>query len=132
MTSGAYNVEAWHELFIASAGAAAALSGLIFVAVSINLGAILEAEEKVGSSYLTGRALESLVVLLVILAISIVALDLYISRVAFAVFLFVCMARSAISPARAVAAYRASGIKPIAFNLRLFLASLLVGREQRP
>lgn len=71
MTSGAYNVDAWHGLFIASAGAAAALSGLIFVAVSINQGAILAAEKEVGSSYLTGRALESLVAFLVILAISI-------------------------------------------------------------
>jgi hypothetical protein len=126
MAGGAYNVAAWHELFIASAGAAAALSGLIFVAVSINLRDILAAEEKVGSSYLTGRALESLVALLVILGISIVGLDPYISREVFSLFLFFCMAGSAISPARAVRAYRRSRVKPIAFDLRLFLALLLV------
>jgi hypothetical protein len=102
------------------------LSGLIFVAVSINLRDILAAEEKVGSSYLTGRALESLVALLIILGISIVALDPAISRIAFAVFLFFCAVGSAISPARAVAAYRQSHIKPIAFDLRLFLALSLV------
>jgi hypothetical protein len=126
MAGGAYNVEEWHELFIASAGAAAALSGLIFVAVSINLGAILAEEKKIGSTYLTGRALESLVALLVILAISLVGLDPSLSRAAFATFLFLCAVISAISPLRAVTAFRQSGIKPVAFNLRLFLALLLV------
>src|SRR5271156_1092408 len=113
MELGAYSVEAWHELFLASAGAAAALSGLIFVAVSINLREILTAEEKVGSSYLTGRALESLVALLVVLAVSIVGLDPSISRGAFAAFLMLSAAVSAISPVRAVAAFRQSHIKPI-------------------
>jgi hypothetical protein len=126
MTGGAYNVGAWHDLFIASASAAAALSGLIFVAVSMNLHAILAAEKEVGTSYLTGRALESLVALLIILAISIVGLDPNISRAIFAVFLFLCAAGSAISPTRAVTAYRRSHIKPQAFDLRLFLASSLV------
>jgi hypothetical protein len=126
MAGGAYQVATWHELFIAAAGAAAALSGLIFVAVSINLGAILAAEKKIGSSYLTGRALESLVALLVMLGIGIVGLDPYISRAAFAAFLVFSAALSAISPARAVSAYRRSGVKPVAFNLRLVLASTQV------
>lgn len=126
MSGSAYFVEAWHELFIASAGAAAALSGLLFVAVSINLGAILAEEERIGSTYLTGRALESLVALLIVLAISIVGLDPAISRVGFAAFLFLCAGLSAISPVRAVTAYRNSGVKPVAFDLRLALALLLV------
>src|SRR5271170_7954272 len=126
MLGGPYVVESWHELFIASAGAAAALSGLIFVAVSINLGAILEEENKLGSTYLTGRALESLVALLIVLAISIVGLDPAISRAAFAAVLALCAVVSAVSPMRAVTAFRRSGVKPVAFNLRLFLALLLV------
>jgi hypothetical protein len=126
MLGGPYVVESWHELFIASAGAAAALSGLIFVAVSINLGAILEEENKLGSTYLTGRALESLVALLIVLAISIVGLDPAISRAAFAGVLALCAVVSAVSPMRAVTAFRRSGVKPVAFNLRLFLALLLV------
>ena len=61
MAGGAYDPEMWHEFFVAAAGAAAALSGLIFVAVSINLGEILAQEKKIGSSYLTGRAAPLLV-----------------------------------------------------------------------
>ncbi|HEX2746304.1 MAG TPA: hypothetical protein VHN16_18150 [Streptosporangiaceae bacterium] len=46
MAGGAYNPETWHDFFIAAAGAAAALSGLIFVAVSINLRDILTEERR--------------------------------------------------------------------------------------
>ena len=38
----AYRPELWHDLFVAMAGAAAALTGLIFVAVSISLEQILK------------------------------------------------------------------------------------------
>jgi hypothetical protein len=54
----AYQPADWHDLFVASAGAAAALTGLIFVAVSINLAQIL------ADSRLPTRAAETLVVLL--------------------------------------------------------------------
>jgi modulator of FtsH protease len=40
----AYDASAWSDLFVASAGATAALSGLVFVAVSINIERILENE----------------------------------------------------------------------------------------
>jgi hypothetical protein len=55
MTS--YQPADWHDLFVASAGAAAALTGLIFVAVSINLAQIL-ADRK-----LPTRAAETLSIL---------------------------------------------------------------------
>src|ERR1700727_1521752 len=100
MAGGAYNPETWHDFFIGAAGAAAALSGLIFVAVSINLRDILAEEKKIGSSYLTGRALESLVALLIVLGISLVGLDPSLDRGAFAGVLLFCAAASAVSPVR--------------------------------
>src|ERR1019366_2755951 len=54
----------WDNFFIAQAGAAAALTGLIFVAVSINLSRIL------AGSHLPNRALQSITLLLNILLIS--------------------------------------------------------------
>jgi len=58
----------WHDLFVATAGASAALTGLIFVGVSINLARILSIPK------LPGRALLSLILLMTILIISIVLL----------------------------------------------------------
>jgi modulator of FtsH protease len=51
-----YTTEGWGDVFLAAAGASAALSGLIFVAVSVNIRPVLEADERAGGSFLTGRA----------------------------------------------------------------------------
>ena len=66
--SAAYDPEQWRDLFVAVAGASAALLGLLFVAVSINLERILSYEG------LPERALETLMLLLGVLVISIVGL----------------------------------------------------------
>jgi hypothetical protein len=58
----------WHDLFIAVAGAAAALTGLIFVAVSINLKQIIEYPG------LPHRAVETLAVMTGVLLLSVFAL----------------------------------------------------------
>jgi len=54
----------WENFFVAEAGASAALTGLIFVAVSINLSRILSLPQ------LPGRAAQALLVLLPVLIIS--------------------------------------------------------------
>jgi hypothetical protein len=64
----AYDVQAWSDLFVACAGAAAALTGLVFVAVSINIERILA---------LPGtpeRALQTLLVLLSVVIVSVFCL----------------------------------------------------------
>ncbi len=64
----AYDPDQWHDLFVAVAGASAALAGLIFVAVSINLARILA-----GPS-LPGRAGETVAMLGLVLLESILVL----------------------------------------------------------
>src|SRR5689334_6904939 len=58
----------WHDLFVATAGSAAALTSLIFVSASINLERILSIEK------LPERALVALTFLLTILILSILLL----------------------------------------------------------
>lgn len=57
-------VHEWESFFVAEAGAAAALSGLVFVSVSISLQHIL------GSSYLRDRAVETLLTFLTVLEVA--------------------------------------------------------------
>ena len=64
----AYSPEQWSDLFVATAGAAAALTGLLFVAVSINLDRILSFPG------LPNRALATLVLLLGATIVSILGL----------------------------------------------------------
>jgi hypothetical protein len=59
----AYSAAEWESLFLAEAGASAALAGLLFVALSINLERILKGPG------LPGRAGEAIVLLLTVLVV---------------------------------------------------------------
>ena len=63
-------MEEWHDFFLAVAGAAAVLAGLVFVGVSINLDTIMSDP----GHGLPGRALEALVLLVAVLIVTILLL----------------------------------------------------------
>jgi len=63
-----YTTEGWGELFLAEAGASAALAGLLFVAVSINLDRIIALRN------LPGAALGAIGLLVAVLMVSTFAL----------------------------------------------------------
>jgi modulator of FtsH protease len=69
MTVRSYDPALWQSFFIAIVSAAAALTGLLFVAVSINLENILK-----GGKFLTDRAAETLATLLLVVAASTLSL----------------------------------------------------------
>lgn len=60
----AYDVAGWSDFAVAAAGAGAALTGLIFVAVSLNLRGILE------SAWLPGRAAQTVALLLCVVVVA--------------------------------------------------------------
>ena len=63
-------MDAWHDFFLAQAGAAGVLTGLVFVGVSINLQKIVSDPR----SGLAGRAGEALILLVAVLTVSILVL----------------------------------------------------------
>jgi hypothetical protein len=95
----AYTPQDWSELFVASAGASAALTGLLFVAVSVNIERILKFPG------LPERALQTLLLLLSAVLISLIALipgqsttalglELLVLSLAFAAPIWTLMVRS--------------------------------------
>jgi modulator of FtsH protease len=120
-----YTPEAWHDLFLCAGGAAAALSGLIFVGLSVNIRTVLELDAREGQNFMTGRALEALVALLIVLIVSIAGLTPAIDRDLLAALLILNAAASGVSPTRAVYASRGRSAVPVATFLRLLVAAAL-------
>jgi modulator of FtsH protease len=63
-----FNLDTWHDFFAAQAGAGAALAGLVFVAISINLQRVLSVRS------VQGRAIEALILLLSLLIVGLLVL----------------------------------------------------------
>ena len=66
--SAAYSPAEWHDFFLAASGAGAALAGLVFVALSINLHEIIRGEG------LVSRAGEAIALLVTIVIVGLVGL----------------------------------------------------------
>jgi modulator of FtsH protease len=115
----AYDPSEWSDLFVAVAGASAALLGLLFVAVSINLERIL------GFEGLPERALETLLLLLGVLVAAIAGLMPGQSATALGLELLgIGLAMGAITlrlPLRAVAG---DGSEPLAWRLDRYILRL--------
>lgn len=118
-----YSPEGWAALFLAAAGATAALSGLIFVGLSVNIKTVRDADQREGQNFLTGRALEALAALLIVLVISLVGLTPGIPRWALAAFILLAGLGSATSPVRALMASRQQAAIGVPLVLRLVTAA---------
>ncbi len=95
----AYSPQAWTDLFVASAGASAALTGLLFVAVSVNISHILSLPG------LPERALQTLLLLLSAVVVSLLGLipgqsdtalgiELFALGLGFNLWIFLLLARA--------------------------------------
>jgi modulator of FtsH protease len=120
-----YTIEGWNDLFVCAGGATAALSGLIFVGLSVNLRTLLDTDTSDGRNLLTGRAMEALAALLTVLMISIVALTPGIGRDVLAAFILFTAVGSLVSPVRALRASRGLERVGIPIVLRLVTAAAL-------
>jgi hypothetical protein len=92
----AHTTDGWGELFLAEAGASAALAGLLFVAISINLTKILEVRG------LVGRAGEAIVLLVAVLIVSTLVLVTGLLAWSILVVIHAGAVRGGIGPSRPV------------------------------
>ena len=121
--TAAYIAQVWNALFLAAAVATAALSGLIFVGLCVNIRTVLAAGQREGQNFLTGRAFEALAALLIVLVVSLIGLVPAIPRGALAAFILVAGLASATLPVRALAASRSRTGLDAPLLLRLITAA---------
>ncbi len=119
----AYSPGSWSELFLAAAGATAALSGLIFVGLSVNIRTVLETEKREGGNFLSSRGLEALAALLIVLVISLIGLVPGIPRGVLAAFILLTAVGSVTSPVRALVASRRQAALHVTTVVRLIAAA---------
>jgi hypothetical protein len=119
-----YDTAGWGDLLACAGGAAAALAGLIFVGLSVNMSTLLDLDHKRGQNFLTGRALEALVAMLNILVICIVTLTPHILKGVLAAFISLTAVASAISPVRAAGHGGGLFWLPAAFVIAIVVASV--------
>lgn len=118
-------VTGWSDFFVAAAGAAAALAGLVFVSLSINLARII------ASPGMSGRAAETIIVLAGALIGALVALIPHLSSRAWGLALLVVALPTWIGPmiiqARAAQAHAYSNPWQVVMRAVLHQAATLPG-----
>lgn len=119
----AYDPSEWSDLFVAVAGASAALAGLLFVAISINLDRII------GGEGLPERALEAVLVLVGVLVMAIIGLVPGQSRGVFGAELFVAAVALGFAVLRPIRVVPANGPRfyvPTRWGMRLAVTLPLI------
>ena len=119
-----YDTAGWGDLLACAGAAAAALAGLIFVGLSVNMSTLLDLDRKRGQNFLTGRALEALVAMLNILVICIVTLTPHLLRGVLAAFILLTAVASAI-------AVTARGSRP-SVHVSILAPRVARGRPRQP
>ncbi len=116
----AYDASYWTAYFAALIGAAAALTGLLFVAVSINLDNILK-----GGRLLTARAAETLALLLLVLSVAALALVPQSSRLVGLEILVVSLPLLVVTSTSQLRHRRANPGDPLLWTVSRMTASLV-------
>jgi hypothetical protein len=97
-----YDPAQWDRLFASAGGPAAALAGLIFVGLSVNITYVLEVDRRLGWDFLISRALEAFVTLLGTLMICLVGQTPHVPDDVLAIFILLMAVAVAVTPALAL------------------------------
>ncbi|MGH6981906.1 MAG: hypothetical protein ACREFC_11930 [Stellaceae bacterium] len=123
-----FNIDTWHDFFAAQAAAGAALAGLVFVAISINLQRVLSA------AAVQGRAVEALVLLTSLLIVGLLALipdqgdgALGVELIVYGTLLTLALIRATVGAANAGGATRGQHLFRVLLGLLASLPLVIAG-----